>query len=72
MVGSCLCEKLFLEEKRSQGSSLETAVQHTVDLMERVVRGDAWQQCAGLVDGVWGLHGEESCNRRRDRRSLTT
>lgn len=50
MAGSCLCEKLFLQEKRSQGSSLERALQHAVDLMDRVVRGDAWQQG---VQGWW-------------------
>lgn len=47
MMGLCLYEK-YLGEKRSQGSSLERAVQDAVDLMDRVVRGDAWQQ------GVWG------------------
>lgn len=37
-------------QKRSQGSSLERAVQHAVDLMDRVMRGDAWQQG---VRGWW-------------------
>lgn len=55
MVGSCLCEKLFLGEKRSQGSSLERAVQHAVDLMDRVVRGDAWQEG---VRGWWAEVGD--------------
>lgn len=50
MVGLCLCEKLFLGEKRRQGSSLERAVQHAVDLTDGVVRGDAWQQS---VRGWW-------------------
>lgn len=50
MVGSCGCENLFLAEERSQGSSLKRAVQHTLDLMDRVVRGDAWQRG---VRGWW-------------------
>ena len=49
MVGSYLCEKIFLGEKRSQGSSMERAVQHAVDFMDSMVRDD-WQQ---IVRGWW-------------------
>lgn len=37
--------------ERSRGSLLDRAVQRTLALMERVVRGDAWQR------GVWGCGG---------------